>query len=288
MLPSAAAAMKTSIDHLPEKKRAKIAAMVAAIRSVPEVEMILLFGSHARGEQVSDLDTGYVSDYDLLVVVDNPKAGERAPVWSEVRKKVDRFAQPATAPMIIHDVRELNQEIRRGQFFFSEIVAQGIVLYDSKRFALARPKAATPEERKELAQEYFDQWFTTAEQFFVAHEFMRNQGWLPLSAFQLHQATERYFAAALLVFVGTKPTIHDLEKLSALVAPLHPLLAEPFPMANEDDKHLFDLLRKAYIEARYKKSYRITAEELVALGGRVRDLAGRVERACRERIASFA
>jgi uncharacterized protein len=285
---AAAAAMKISIDDLPEKKRAKIAAMVAAIRSVPEVEMILLFGSHARGEWVSDLDTGYVSDYDLLVVVGDPKAGEQAPVWAEVRKKVDRFAQPATAPMIIHDVRELNQEVRRGQFFFSEIVAQGIVLYDSKRFALARPKAATPEERREIAQEYFDHWFTSGATFFKAYRFLAGEGDRSIAAFQLHQATERYFAAALLVFIGTKPTIHDLEKLGALVTPLHPLLAEPFPMATEEDKHLFDLLRRAYIEARYKKSYRITAEELGALGERVRDLAGRVERACRERIASFA
>jgi uncharacterized protein len=282
------ASMKTSIDHLPEKKRAKIAAMVAAIRAVPEVEMILLFGSHARGEQVSDLETGYVSDYDLLVVVSDPGAGEQSAIWSEVRKKVDRFAQPATAPMIIHEVRELNQEIRRGQFFFSEIAAQGIVLYDSKRFALARPKAATPEERRELAQEYFDHWFTSAGEFFAMYEYACSRKSNSIAAFQLHQSTERYFAAALLVFTGTKPTIHDLEKLSALVAPLHPLLAEPFPMATEEDERLFDPLRRAYIEARYKKSYRITAEELGALGERVRDLAGRVERACRERIVSFA
>jgi hypothetical protein len=36
----------------------------------------------------------------------------------------------------------------------------------------------------------------------------------------------------------------------------------------EEDEHLFDLLRRAYIEARYKKSYRITAEELAILGAR--------------------
>ena len=47
-------------------------------------------------------------------------------------------------------------------------------------------------------------------------------------------------------------------------------------------------MRRAYIEARYKRSYRITAEELVTLGARVRDLAERVERACKEKIESFA
>jgi hypothetical protein len=73
-----------------------------------------------------------------------------------------------------------------------------------------------------------------------------------------------------------------------LAAPLHPLLREPFPRATEEDERLFKLLKKAYIEARYKKSYRIAAEELAVLGVRVKDLAERVERACREKIESFA
>lgn len=262
--------------------------MVAAIRAVPEVGMVLLFGSHARGDWVSDLGTGYVSDYDLLVVVDDPKADEDAPVWTAIRTQIDRFAQPATAPMIVYDFRELNQEIRRGQFFFSEIVAQAIVLYDNKRFTLARPKAATPEERRDLSREYFDQWFTSAGEFYAGYEFYRGRKSNSIAAFQLHQATERYFATVLLVFNGNKPITHDLKKLVTLVSPLHPLLTEPFPMATEKDQQLFDLLRRAYIEARYKRSYRITAEELAVLGARVRDLASRVEQACREKIASFA
>nr|MCU0687960.1 HEPN domain-containing protein [Polyangiaceae bacterium] len=84
---------------------------------------------------------------------------------------------------------------------------------------------------------------------------------------------------ALLVFTGTKPTTHDLDKLAKLVAPLHPLLAEPFPRATEEDDRLFKLLKRAYIEARYKRSYRATAEDLATLGERVCELAARVERA---------
>lgn len=32
--------------------------------------MIILFGSHARGDWVRDFQTGYRSDFDLLVLVD--------------------------------------------------------------------------------------------------------------------------------------------------------------------------------------------------------------------------
>ena len=280
--------MKTSLDHLPENRRARIEAMTATIRAeAPAAGMIVLFGSHARDNWVSDPKTGYESDWDLLVVVDSPEVAEDDALWSRVSEAIQPFAQPSFAQIIVHDFRFVNAEIRRSQFFWVEIWQQGIVLYDSKRFTLARPKAATPEERKALAQEYFDHWFGSAGEFFAGHEFYIGRQSYKIAAFELHQSAERYFAATLLVFTGTKPLLHDLEKLGALVSPLHPLLAEPFPRATEEDDRLFKLLKRAYIEARYSKSYRITPEELTVLGERVRDLADRVEKACKEKIASF-
>jgi HEPN domain-containing protein/predicted nucleotidyltransferase len=277
--------MKASIDHLPETKRAKLAAIAEAIRAeAPVAGMIVLFGSHARGDWVEDAETGYRSDYDLLVVVESAEAAEDHALWARVEAAVRAIATPTPVTMIVHDFRELNQQIRRGQFFFAEVWEQGVVLYDSRRFTLARPKATTPEERKALAEEYFEHWFKSAYGFFKNYKFSLGEGDRAIAAFQLHQATENYFATALLVFTATKPRIHDLEELGRMVAPLHPLLAEPFPRGTEDDERLFKLLKRAYIEARYSKSYRITAEELGTLGERVRDLAGRVERACRERI----
>jgi HEPN domain-containing protein/predicted nucleotidyltransferase len=281
--------MKSSLDHLPEDRRTRVQAMAATIQEIaPQAGMIILFGSHARGDWVSDPATGYKSDFDLLVVVDGAQVTEDSLLWSRVSQAIQPFAEPSFAQVIVHDFRFVNEEIRRGQFFWVEIWQQGVVLYDSKRFTLARPKAATPEERKALAQEYFDHWFTSAREFFVAYEFMLSRKSNSIAAFQLHQAAERFFSTALLVFTATKPLLHDLEKLGDMASPLHPLLAEPFPRATEEDDRLFKLLKRAYIESRYSKSYRITEDELRTLGERVRDLGERVERACREKIESFA
>lgn len=280
--------MKTSLDHLPEDKRDKLAAMVDAIRELPEVGMIILFGSHARGTWVRDVETGYVSDYDLLVLVDDPKVEASAAKWRELEEKISAFAKPHWVQMLVEDFREVNAEVRRGQFFWAEIVTQGIELFNKRRFMVATPKTRNPEEHKALSQEYFDNWFASAGVFFETYQFTLGKGHYNNSAFQLHQAAERYLAAVLLVFTGTKPLLHDLESLSQMVSPLHPLLAEPFPMATPEDERLFKLLRKAYIDARYKKNYRITAEELGTLGERVKDLSVRVEQACREQIASIA
>src|SRR5262249_57016659 len=71
-------------------------------------------------------------------------------------------------------------------------------------FELAKPKASTPEERKALAEEYFDHWFTSAGRFYAHFEFDAARGWNAEAAFELHQATERYYAAALLVFTRSE------------------------------------------------------------------------------------
>ena len=89
------------------------------------------------------------------------------------------------------------------------------------------------------------------------------------------------------MFTGYKRKEHDLRKLHAEAAPLHPDLHAVLPRTTPEDEHLFDLLRRAYIDARYSKSYRITAEELATLGERVRRFAQVVERVCQEKIASL-
>jgi hypothetical protein len=35
---------------------------------------------------------------------------------------------------------ELNQEIRSGQYFFVDVIREGVLLYDSRRFNLAKPR----------------------------------------------------------------------------------------------------------------------------------------------------
>ena len=62
--------MKTDLDHLPERKREQVTAIAAVVRANAPVDMVILFGSYARGDWVEDLGTGYFSDYDLMAIVE--------------------------------------------------------------------------------------------------------------------------------------------------------------------------------------------------------------------------
>jgi HEPN domain-containing protein len=158
------------------------------------------------------------------------------------------------------------------------------MLYDSGKFKLERKCRISPERRLEIAIEDFEQWFESANNFF--DDFRHN---LKLkrynnAAFHLHQATERFYAAALMVSVGGKPKIHNLETLGKIIVYYHPEFMKIFPRQTKEEKRLFKLLKDAYVDARYKKDYKITREELEYLAKRVEKLCDLVAEICKSII----
>jgi predicted nucleotidyltransferase len=281
------AAVKTSIDHLPVRKQAELRAIVEILRAGAPVEMIILFGSHARGDWVEDPEEGYLSDWDILVVVERPKVADDVVLWSRLGTEANEVCGEASVTLIAHDLKFVNREIRGGSYFFGDILREGVMLYNSGGFTLTSPKEATPAERVERAERNFSYWFESSKGFIEGFEFYSDKGRNAHAAFLLHQATERLYVATGLVFTGYKRKMHDLKKLDDETALLHPDFRGALPRTEPEDAHLFDLLRRGYIDARYVKSYRITSEELAALGERVRRFAAIVERVCREKIESL-
>ena len=279
--------MKTSLDHLPEAKRRQLQAIAALLQGEAAVEMVILFGSYARGDWVEDAENGYFSDFDLLAVVAGEEQARSAAAWAGLSQRAQQIAGRTPVTLIVHDIKEINQEIRLGQYFFIDILREGVQLYTSRRHSLATPKALEPRDRLELGLINFRYWFGSASGFWRIAGHSAGQGLCAQAAFLLHQAVERYFHATLLVFTGYKPKTHNIEQLANDTAPLHPELAGALPRAEPEEKRLFDLLKRAYIEARYSKSYKITQEELRVLRARVLDLAARVRQACVDKLVSF-
>jgi HEPN domain-containing protein/predicted nucleotidyltransferase len=279
--------MKTSLEHLPEHKREQIAAIASLVQAAAPIEMLILFGSYARGDWVEDLPNAYFSDFDLMAIVATEDLAQNDALWADVSARARPIGGRVPVSIVVHDIKQMNHEIRSGQYFFADVVREGVLLYDSRRFMLAQAKAQSPHERLELARRNFAYWFQSASEFWRGAGYYSARGLGPHAAFSLHQAAERYFHAALLVFTGYKPKTHDIEALAKQTAPLHPELAGALPRVEDEDERLFGLLKRAYIEARYSKSYRVTPVELAVLRERVRDLAMRVRAACSDKLATF-
>jgi len=64
-------------------------------------------------------------------------------------------------------------------------------------------------------------------------------------------------------------------------------LIKAWPREARIDRRRFELLKRAYVEARYSASYEISPEDLEALALSVRRLRDLVEEICRERLGEL-
>jgi predicted nucleotidyltransferase/HEPN domain-containing protein len=284
--------MKTSLSHLPQNNQLEILRIVDIIKEVADPEKIILFGSYAKGTFTEHMYTGrdgiryeYMSDYDLLVVT--KEAQEKS--YELEDKVVNRSRMYRSAVnMEIHDIAYINEGLEFGQYFFSDIVKEGIVLYDKGTAKFSELRELSAAEEKEISQRYFDKWFPSGQEFISASKLITKNGNLKIAAFQLHQATETFYYTTLLVFTGYKPKTHNLGKLRTQAKLLSEELYLVFPAeSNKKEKHLFDLLKRGYVDARYRDDYFITKEELTTLIARVKEMQSIVERICKEKIATI-
>ncbi len=86
-----------------------------------------------------------------------------------------------------------------------------------------------------------------------------------------------------MVFTLYKPSTDDIAILRKLTNSLDNKFYAAFPLVKPEDKQHFKFLRKAYVDAGYKKTYTITQEELIQLEKRVKQLQALVEELCKEK-----
>ncbi len=285
--------MKTTLPELSEIKQHELKALKEILLEFyPDLVMIILFGSYARGDWVEEkADDGvhfeYQSDYDIFVVTETTQQTRR--IEANLRSLENTLRRVVKTPisLIAHSIEYFNNRLSEGQYFFLDVKREGICLYDDQRFTLVKARKLNPQDRKHLAQGDFEYWFESAQEFMVdfKHAFKRKS--YNNAAFYLHQATERLYTAVLLVFTRYKPKTHDISKFSQLVCGLAPQFLIIFPTGSEEEKHRFELLKSAYIGARYKKTYCITRQELLLLEKQVKLLRTLTEKQCAEKIASF-
>ena len=256
--------------------------------------MIILFGSYARGDWVEDTYTQghityeYISDFDILVLTRLKKTANNFSKQNSVDDLIlQHKAIKTPVSVIYHSIGQVNDRLKEGRYFFADIKKEGILLYDTGKLKLERIHKPSPKKRKQIAQEDFKQWFKSAKEFFdTFHDDLRKRRYKK-AAFELHQAVERFYSATLLVFTGYKGKRHNIEKFGRQVSGYDPAFLKVFPRATKEQDERFKLLKKAYIDARYKKDYKITKKQLEYLAKCVRKLQRLTKKICKEKIESF-
>lgn len=169
--------MRLDLDHLPERQQRELGrvrdTLLAGFEAARNgggggtqewrrggmVLKIILFGSYARGDWVDEPENGYLSDFDLLIVVSHEKLTNIADYWWGAEDQILR--DPAigrTVNIIVHDLPEVNDALRRGEYFWTDIVRDGIALYDVPGHPFAAPLPMTPADAEAASRRERDRW----------------------------------------------------------------------------------------------------------------------------------
>lgn len=275
-----------TLDHLPVRQRREIEtardAVLAAIeeecksarpaeRRQWRVVRVVLYGSFARGDWFDDKVTGRASDIDLLVIVNRKDFKKKTRIWLGVQNRLlDDPKINSFVSLIVHTHGEVRDALLESQYFFTEIIKDGVPLHIAEefakdgalRYALPKPEKPSPQRAYEIARDYHAEWKETAEGHFSGGVWQKEQGRLKIAAFNLHQAAESAYRLVTLTAKHYAPATHDLVSLRNAAEKFDERLTAAWPDRTDEDRERFKLLNRAYTGARYDPDY-VTSEEIL-------------------------
>lgn len=288
--------MKTALSHLPDYAKTDLKQIVSLVlEKLPYCEMIILYGSYAKGTYVEyderhefGILTSFMSDYDILVITSKIDVKEAGRILDDVDAKYyKRPDQQVPIQFINDDIEKLNSDLAEGRYFYTEIKKDGIMLYDSGNCKLMNTRKLDYGEIQHQAQEYFDEKFERANSFLRSAGHDYDDGDYRMCSFHLHQTCENLFYALRLVYTLKNSKQHNLSKLLGSTHKYSPELENIFPRNTQEEKRLFELLRLAYVEARYNPDFIVTKEDINALFPKVDWLQKVTEQICGAQIKSY-
>lgn len=184
--------MRKDIDHLPAAQRGEldrvqgvlmdefaeaIAKATSPSRKNGKILKVILFGSYARDDWVDEPENGYQSDFDLLVVVNHSDLTDIAHYWYVAEDRILRDAAiQRPVNIIVHALDEVNQSLKRGEYFWVDIARDGIVLYELPCHPLATPMPLTSTDAYLMAKAYFEEWLEKVTDAIEIAEFCIEKG----------------------------------------------------------------------------------------------------------------
>jgi HEPN domain-containing protein/predicted nucleotidyltransferase len=300
--------MKSNLDHLPAVQQDELERITGILlrgfeqavaggtqpwRRGAKIYKIILFGSYARGDFVDEPENGYLSDFDILVVVSDEKLTDIAGYWFETEEKIAH--DPAIGRIVnlmVNDLGDINQGLDAGLHFFREVIDQGVALYELPGHAFSPLKPLTADAALALGERHYNKIFATIRSSLRLAEFAMEQGDVDdfphKAAFNLHQTVEAAYIAVLLLTGFYAPRSHNIKFLRAQAEAKAPSLIPAWPRETRALRKPFEKLKRAYVDARYNQdSFHITAKELEDLKADAEGLIALVRQVCDDRIAQL-
>lgn len=263
--------MMNTIPNITEDQSNALGNIISQIVKETKPEKIICFGARTNHNFIW---SGFLDTTDEiqsiecdLVIVTQEREKEKRDELSNNVTKLNTAALKFT--VLVHGSEAVNDELRKGNYFFSSLYNKGVILYDSQITPLSSPRL--------IAQSVSDLEPYWKNRYYLANNFLKgaahalSQGWNGQAVFMLHQAVEHTCITLIRVYMGYKATTHKLSKLLSMVENFSLYCVTVFPRITKDEIRLFNILEKAYSDSRYDEKFTVSTETANALKAEVED-----------------
>ena len=248
------------------------AGLIDIIVKTAHPDMILLLGAslHRRRSESIFLDTApssrYLSDCFLLVLIQDPSSRELHE-WQDIIETSCKQFIPVTA--IVLETATFKQWLEKGGQFAVAVWESALRIYDPDKLggSIATSRNASSDNNNE---KQYAAGLAKAREFLAGSELFSVRKQNAMAAFMLHQSAEQALRTLIKTGTGYHANTHSIDRLVRYASLVSYQIRDILSQNTEQEKRLFNLLQKAYIDARYQPDYKISTEDLLLLTEKVK------------------
>lgn len=246
--------------------------LVSLILELIKPDMIYLLGAslyRRRSESIfcpEAPSSQYYSDYFFLILINNGN-GKALYEWQDKIEQHCSSFLPVTT--IVLETTTFNDWLQCGHLFARTVYNSSICLYNLDDISLSLPGDYDADAEQRTIQKNYTGGLNKSREFLAGADLYRIREQTKMAAFMLHQSAEQALRTLLKIGTGFHSCTHNLERLLRYGSMVSYQLPDVFPRKTENEKRLFGLLQKAYIDTRYTENYTINNTDLGLLTARV-------------------
>ncbi|MCA6439141.1 MAG: HEPN domain-containing protein [Chitinophagaceae bacterium] len=174
---------------------------------------------------------------------------------------------PVTA--IVLEFEQFNQWLKDGHRFAYQVRTKATLLFEDLSVSFGDVNEVAPDTIKAFREAAHTKGLDLMQEFLAGADLYKVRQQNKMAAFMLHQAAEFGLHAILKISIGLCVNSHNLDKLIRYCSIANSNVSKVFNRHIENEKRLFQLLQRAYIETRYKETYSINNSDLLEITNKI-------------------
>lgn len=254
--------------------------LVSLILKSVQPDIVYLLGASLYRRRTESIfcptspNSQHVGGYFFLVLVNNTH-DRSLPQWQDQIEQHCSTVMPVT--IILLETVLFNGWLTTGHPFARTVYQSATPVFETDNLSLSAVGPYNPEVEQKAIEKLLRDGLTKSQGFLAGVDLFRARKEYNIAAFMLHQAAEQALGTLIKTGTGYHCCTHNIERLLRYASMVSYQIPDIFPKKTDNEKRLFNILQKAYIESRYGDGVSIGFNDLLELTERVRIIQGILE-----------